>query len=383
VDRRTPTRRSILSALAAAAVLLLAACGGMGATPDAGLPDGRDDRPTAAGTTERATPLFDPFTGASGGNLTAEPSVWFVAVDAPALVDGGARDAVAAAVDAVHAAASDAGVAFTPRYVFDTFVSGFSVAADAGALQAIAALPGVRAISPVGIVPGPQVERHGGPAVPQLITAIAMTGADVVQNEYGFDGAGVRVGIIDTGILAAHPDFGGRVVAGYDFVGDLYDAGDPANATPVPEPGDFTRPGGGDCNGHGTHVAGIVGAGGPGVVGVAPGVDLGAYRVFGCEGSSNSDVILAAIERAYADGMDVVNLSLGSNNGFADDFLAIALGRMAELGMVPVASAGNNGGSGTFTIGSPGAGADVLTVASVDNTDFPVPSFLVDGNAVG
>jgi len=383
VDRRNPrtTRRLTLAALAAAAALLLAACS-QGATPDAARPDAHYDGPTAAGVAERVTPLYDAFSSAGGGGLTTEPSVWFVAVDAPAFVDGGARVGVASAVDRVQAAAAEAGAAFAPRYVFDTFVSGFSLEADAGALWTIAALPGVRSITPVGLVAGPEVQRHDGPAVPQLITATGMTGADVAQDDFGVTGAGVLVGIIDTGILASHPDFGGRVVTGFDFVGDLYNASDPANATPVPEPGALTRPGGGDCNGHGTHVAGIVGAGGPGLVGVAPGVEFGAYRVFGCEGSSHSDVILAAIEQAYADGMDVVNLSLGSSNGFADDFLAIALGRMAELGMVPVASAGNNGASGTFTIGAPGAGADVIAVASVDNTDFVAPSFLVDGNSV-
>jgi hypothetical protein len=66
-----------------------------------------------------------------------------------------------------------------------------------------------------------------------------------------------------------------------------------------------------DCNGHGTHVAGIVGANGT-VVGVAPDVTFGAYRVFGCEGSTTADIMIAAMEMAYADGMDVLNMSIGS-----------------------------------------------------------------------
>jgi subtilisin family serine protease len=138
-----------------------------------------------------------------------------------------------------------------------------------------------------------------------------------------------------------------------------------------------------DGNGHGTHVAGIVGAGGVVATGVAPGVGLGAYRVFGCDGSTHSDVVLAAVERAFADGMDVVNLSLGSNNGWPQDFSSQSLSRMMDFGMVPVASAGNNGANGTWTIGAPGAGADVITVASVDNTDLTLASFTVDGESYG
>jgi minor extracellular serine protease Vpr len=67
-----------------------------------------------------------------------------------------------------------------------------------------------------------------------------------------------------------------------------------------------------DCEGHGTHVAGIAGAKGN-MIGVAPGITFGAYRVFGCNGSAADDVIVAALERALEDDMDVINMSLGSN----------------------------------------------------------------------
>lgn len=62
-------------------------------------------------------------------------------------------------------------------------------------------------------------------------------------------------------------------------MGDAFNAADPNNI-PVPQPGPGSRPGGDDCNGHGTHVAGITGANGT-IRGVAPEVTLGAYRVFG------------------------------------------------------------------------------------------------------
>src|SRR6185295_19062246 len=116
--------------------------------------------------------------------------------------------------------------------------------------------------------------------VTELITALAQTGANVAQSALGLTGRGVRVGVIDTGVDYDHPDFGGgfgpgfRVEGGFDFVGDDFDNDTVDTPTPDPDPD--------DCNGHGTHVAGIIAANG-GLKGVAPEVTLHAYRVFGCE----------------------------------------------------------------------------------------------------
>ena len=378
MEGRSPMPRKLMLLALLVTATVLAACSSP-ANLDALVP--APERPAFS----QVTPAFDPFVGAPDiGALRQVPQVWFVEVDARPLVDGGSVGTLSASVDAVQAAAADAGVAITPRYTFSTFVSGFSAELSAADLLTLSTLPGVRRIMPVGIVDAPVVQRHQPWELsPDMTTAVDMTGASTVQNELGFTGAGVRVGIIDTGILWSHPEFSGQVPFGFDFVGDAYDAGDPANDVPVPYPGPGTREFGGDCNGHGTHVAGIVGAGGAEITGVAPGVELAAYRVFGCSGSSNSDVILAAIEQAFADGMDVVNLSLGSANGWPQDFLSEALGRMLELDMIPVASAGNNGANGVYTIGAPGAGADVVTVASFDNTAAIANLMLVEGDEVG
>lgn len=378
MEGRSPMPRKLMLAALLATATVLAACSSP-TNLDALVP--APELPAFS----QVTPVIDPFVGAPDiGQLQQLPQIWFVEVDARPLVDGGAIGTLSATVDAVQAAAADAGVALTPRYTFSTFVSGFSAEVSATDLLTLSSLPGVRRIMPVGIVEAPVVQRHQPWEVaPDMTTAIDMTGASTVQNELGFTGAGVKVGIIDTGILWSHPEFGGQIPFGFDFVGDAYDAGDPANDVPVPFPGEGTRENGGDCNGHGTHVAGIVGAGGTEVTGVAPGVELAAYRVFGCSGSSNSDVILAAIEQAFADGMDVVNLSLGSANGWPQDFLSEALGRMLEVDMIPVASAGNNGANGLYTIGAPGAGADVVTVASFDNTVAIANLMVVEGNDIG
>jgi minor extracellular serine protease Vpr len=140
-----------------------------------------------------------------------------------------------------------------------------------------------------------------------------------------------------------------------------------------------------DCNGHGTHVAGIVGANGGGIKGVAPGVSFGAYRVFGCVGSTSSDIILEALERAHADGMDVVNQSLGASRQWPQYPTAQATSRLVKRGIVMVASIGNNGPGGSppdaqFAAGAPGVGERVIGVASYDNAQR---SFTVNGTPYG
>lgn len=363
------------------AAVLLAACGSP-LTPRSEVP-----RPEFQ-PVQVVTPEFYPFTGDTATPQADFPRVWFIELDQPAGVDVGLQAAnvsVGARLNTLQAEAAAQGVNITPRFTFSTFISGFSAELSPNELLTVAGLPGVKRVMPVGIIEPPEVTRHAPHEMAPLdVSALSMTGANFVHSELGFRGTGVRVGIIDSGVLLSHPEFAGRIVAGFDFVGDFYNAGDPEFDTPIPEPGPGTRPGGGDCMGHGTHVAGIVGAalGGP-VTGVAPGALLASYRVFGCAGSSHSDVILAAIERAFADGMDVVNLSLGSFGGWPQDFLSVALSRMLDFGMIPVASAGNDGAAGIFSIGSPAAGDNVISVASFDNIEFELNIFNVAGQEIG
>ena len=169
---------------------------------------------------------------------------------------------------------------------------------------------------------------------------------------------------------------------GWDFVGDAYNA-DPASPAfnPVPTP----DPNPDDCNGHGTHVAGIVGAKGE-VTGVAPGVTFGAYRVFGCEGSVTDDIMIAAMERVLADDMDVLNMSIGDAfNNWPGSPTAAASDRLVRKGMVVVASIGNSGASGLYAAGAPGVGEDVIGVASFDNSHVALTTFTVtpDGAVIG
>ncbi|MFB9731423.1 S8 family serine peptidase [Ornithinimicrobium kibberense] len=307
---------------------------------------------------------------------------WLVQVDSAPRVAGGSAKAADRARSAVVQAARADGVDVKVDRAFEAGWTGFSAHVADRDVEALRNVAGV-----VGVFPVVEVERPTTSAEPQMDYAVAMTGADVAQTELGLSGKGVKVGVIDTGIDYNHPDLGGsgtndeavdfpndRVVAGYDFVGDDYDASG-ENGTPNPVPDEFPD----DCNGHGTHVAGIVGASGE-ITGVAPEADLGAYRVFGCEGSSDSEIILAAMEQAFEDGMDVVNMSLGAGFMTWPSYpTAQAADAFTAAGQTYTVSAGNSGTSGTFSGGAPGVAHDVITVASVDNTHFLASTFETAG----
>lgn len=193
------------------------------------------------------------------------------------------------------------------------------------------------------------------------------------------DGAGIKVGIIDSGIDYDHPDLGGavgaifpttRVSLGKDYVDNDND--------PM------------DCFGHGTHVAGIIGANGNpkqgGAYGVAPDVTFGAYRVFNCDGKGTTDKVLAAMIQAGKDGMNVVNLSLGAtsvswpNETGAAYPLTQEAANLVKQGVVVVAAAGNSS-EGLFTVGSPAVGPGVISVAAADASGTAVEGYSAMGLA--
>ncbi|MEX0899911.1 MAG: S8 family serine peptidase [Gammaproteobacteria bacterium] len=294
--------------------------------------------------------------------------------------------------NAVRTAAANAGIEFEERFSYDTLWNGLSVRTTASQAAAMTALSGVVAVYPVDVV---ELAPHAEAGAPDLVSALYMSGANIAQ-QAGFDGTGVKVGVIDSGIDYHHPDLGGcfgpgcRVAVGFDFVGDGYAAG-VAPAVPDNDPDDCQGPanlipGLTQSAGHGTHVAGIVGASGDvaqaGARGAAPGVTFGAYRVFGCSGSTSSDIMLAAMERAYADGMDVVNMSIGSGHQWPQYPTAVAADALVERGVVVVASIGNSGSTGLYAGGAPGVGAKVIGVASVNNTHSNNQYFTVPGGAV-
>ena len=135
---------------------------------------------------------------------------------------------------------------------------------------------------------------------------------------------------------------------------------------PDPDPDD-------NCNGHGSHVAGIIAAQANtyNFTGAAPGVTLGAYRVFGCGGSAGNDVLIAAYNQAFEDGADIITASIGGPSGWTEDPWAVAVQRIVEAGVPCTVSAGNAGAAGLFYASTAANGKGVTAIASVDNVETP------------
>jgi minor extracellular serine protease Vpr len=320
------------------------------------------------------------FAGSVTGSADSSGRFWFVQLNSKPTADGGSQAAVNADKAAFRGDAQKADISYSEAFSFGKLWNGLSIRTSASA-STLSSLPSVKGVFPVETVSIPPTATVS----PDLTTALGMTGADIAQSELGLTGEGIKVGVIDTGIDLDHPALGGdgtpgapytnsRVVSQFDFAGDAYNA-DPSsgsfNPTPTPDPVAD------DCAGHGTHVSGIVGADGS-VTGVAPGVSFGAYRVFGCEGSADTDVILAALERAFTDGMDIVNMSLGSAfNNWPEAPLAQASDVLVNHDVVVVASIGNSGADGLYSAGAPGVGNKVIGVAAFDNVGIHLPYFTV------
>ncbi len=178
------------------------------------------------------------------------------------------------------------------------------------------------------------------------------------------DGSGVRVGILDTGIDANHPDLAGKVKAFKDFT---------AAQSPTPS----------DENTHGTHVAGTIAGGATSgtSIGVAPKVQLIIGKIFDAQGSAKDEDILRAMQWiADPDGNpDTNDFPLLVSNSWGDDAafddkdpqdepLCVVVDNWVKLGMLPVFAAGNAGPSAT-TVGLPGGCPAALTIGATDSND--------------
>jgi|HubBroStandDraft_3_1064219.scaffolds.fasta_scaffold02282_1 uncharacterized repeat protein (TIGR01451 family) len=291
----------------------------------------------------------------------------------------------------------------TEVYRVSRALNAISYYIDPAALDSLRQLPGVTAVH--------RVEAE----YPSNFTSVPFVGAPQLWgNTLGLPstitGAGVRIGIIDTGIDYQHPMFGGtglladyqandrvtispglfptaKVVGGTDFAGDAYTG---ANA-PTPDPNPT------DCNGHGSHVAGT--AAGLGVQsdgttypgpydpstpfnslrigpGVAPDALLYSLRVFGCKGSTG--LVVQAIDWAidpngdmdFSDHLDVINMSLGSNFGTLSSSSTIASENAALAGVI-VAAASGNAGDTYFITSSPANSGRAISVAAIVDPGVP------------
>ncbi|CAE6407387.1 unnamed protein product [Rhizoctonia solani] len=240
-------------------------------------------------------------------------------------------------------------------------------------LVKLAEVAAVQFIAPVYLYPHPKpvfqqlMKNTVNAMISDVFSTYIITGVDRLHAE-GYLGQGIKIGIIDSGIDYTHPSLGGafgpgnKVIGGYDLVGDAYTG----ETDPIPDPDPLDQ-----CDGHGTHVAGIIGADSSNpwnISGVAPHAKINAYRVFGCTGTASDDIVIDALLRAHADGNDVINLSLGGPNGWTQSLPSIVASRIAREGRIVTVAAGNEGQYGAWYASSPATGLDVISVGSVENT---------------
>ncbi|WP_231575001.1 S8 family serine peptidase [Bacillus sp. B-jedd] len=200
------------------------------------------------------------------------------------------------------------------------------------------------------------------------VEAISHLKVDKLHEE-GFTGKGIKVGVLDTGIDYNHPDLKDVYKGGYDLVDNDNDPMETTyndwKASNNPEViGTSTY-----YTSHGTHVSGTIAGQAKNndisVKGVASDVDLYAYRVLGPYGSGSTEGVIAGIEKSVEDGMDVINLSLGSSVNDPYYPTSIAINYAVLSGVTAVVAAGNTGPGG-YTVGSPGTSALGITVGASD-----------------
>lgn len=179
-------------------------------------------------------------------------------------------------------------------------------------------------------------------------------------------GVGTNVAVVDTGIDLDHPDL--NVIKGVDCTkGPNCDKGGSGD----------------DDNGHGTHVAGIVGASNNsiGVVGVAPGANLYAVKALRQDGSGFLSDVIEGIEWAVNNNMNVINMSLGTSSDIQAMHDAVDAANAA--GVVVVAAAGNSGDGdpNTNDVGYPAKYSSVIAVSATASDDS-TPSWSSEGAEV-
>lgn len=289
------------------------------------------------------------------------------------------------------------GVRIISRY--QKVYNGFLARVPYNKLAQVRALEGVKAVY--------RAPLH----YPDLAASVPLIGADQVWSALGYDGEGVTVAVIDSGIDYYHAALGGsgdpddyaaddheiiepgtfptaKVIGGYDFAGPNYDASsdDPSLNTPQPDPDPI------DGDGHGTHVAStiagitVTGKIGPGV---APAALLYALKVFG-EPAGSTNLVIDAIEWAMdpngdgdmSDHVDVINMSLGADYGPADpnDPELVVVNNASALGVIVVAAAGNAGDT-PYIHGTPAAADTAIAVAASTTGYATGPTLSISGTA--
>jgi len=269
----------------------------------------------------------------------------------------------------------------TVRWRYRLVANGLAVVVPRSELSRLPRLPGVKRVFA-------SVSYHAlaGP------DATTIRARELPDTPLGNAGAGIKIGIIDDGVDQKHPFFdpaGYTMPAGFPKGQTAFTTAKVIVARAFPPPGVTWKYAGvpfdPEDSGHATHVAGIAAgnantlANGLRISGVAPHAYIGNYKALtvptrsGLGLNGNAPEIVAAIEAAVADGMDVINLSLGEPEiEPSRDLVALALDAAAAAGVVPVVAAGNDYDDfGRGSVGSPGSAASAITVGATSSTTPP------------
>ncbi|CAN5814216.1 hypothetical protein BH18ACT13_BH18ACT13_09150 [soil metagenome] len=261
------------------------------------------------------------------------------------------------------------------RWRYRLVANGFAVVLPSAHVPRLRGLPGVRDVF-ASAQYVPQLDRS-----PQQIGAPGLWGAGLETA-----GQGVKIGVIDTGVDQGHAFFdpaGHTMPAGFPRGQQRFTNAKVIVARAFPPPGARYRNAGlafdGDNSSHGTHVAGIAAgnartqASGRTVSGVAPRAHIGNYKALvgtdsGLSPNGNAPEIVAAIEAAVRDGMDVLNLSIGQPElEPRRDVVAMALDAAAAAGVVSAVAAGNDFNDlGAGSVSSPANSERAITVGAVE-----------------
>jgi subtilisin family serine protease len=282
------------------------------------------------------------------------------------------------------------------RWRYSVVLNGMAVVVPERHAHRLRSIPGVQTVYP-SIRYRSRLDRS-----PAQIGAPSLWGPGLTTA-----GNGIKIGVIDDGIDQTHPFFDPRgftMPAGFPKGNTAFTTAKVIAARAFPPPGaDYPNAGlpfDPAESDHATHVAGIA-AGNNGVAattfpgrpvlsGVAPRAYLGNYKVLtiptprvGLDG--NSPEIVAGIEAAVRDGMDVINLSLGEPEiEPRRDIVVAAINAAADAGVVPAIAAGNDFGDfGRGSIGSPGTAAKAITAAAVSNTRGGPPNVIAGFSSGG
>lgn len=271
-------------------------------------------------------------------------------------------------------------VSFEQGYTFNTVLNGFAAQIKASDLEKLLEIEGVTLIEPDAEVYAYEEALAAGQVEAYMNTSNSFLGIEQLWAR-GIEGQGVKVAVLDTGIDTTHPEFAGIYKGGKNFI--LHDPNMyklPRDDNDGSETKPFERPdhqplvnarGSSYATSHGTHVAGTIAAIGAnqyGIKGIAPKVDLYSYRVLGAYGSGATSGIVAAIEYAVEQEIDVINLSLGGGSNSENDASSFAINNAALAGVIAVIATGNDG-PGRGTMGTPATSPLGIAVGNSTNPE--------------